>query len=64
MWYIYTMGYSSGIKNKDMNFAGKWVEPENIIPSEVSHSTGNMEPEEDFCNPVPTQYIHMVCTHL
>jgi len=32
MWYIYSMEYYSPIKNKDiMNFAGKWVEMENII---------------------------------
>jgi hypothetical protein len=28
----------SAIKNKDMNFAGKWMELENIILSEVSRS--------------------------
>jgi hypothetical protein len=31
MWYVYTMDYYSAIKNKDsMNFAGKWMELENI----------------------------------
>jgi hypothetical protein len=36
MWYIYTMEYYSAIKNKDiMNLAGKWIELENIILSEV-----------------------------
>ena len=30
------MGYYSAIKNKDtMNFAGKWMELENVILSEV-----------------------------
>jgi hypothetical protein len=39
VWYIYTMEYSSAIKNQDiMNFAGKWMELENIILSEVTHS--------------------------
>ena len=39
MWYIYTMEYYSAIKNKDiMNFAGKWIELENIILSEVTQS--------------------------
>ena len=39
MWYIYTMEYYSAIKNKDiMNFAGKWMELENIILSEVTQS--------------------------
>ena len=38
MWSIYTMQYYSGIKNKDvMNFAGKWIELENNILSEVNH---------------------------
>ena len=32
MWYIYTTEYYSAIKNKDiMNFAGKYMELENII---------------------------------
>jgi hypothetical protein len=36
MWYIYTVEYYSAIKNKDvMKFAGKWIEIENIILSEV-----------------------------
>jgi hypothetical protein len=31
MWFIYTVEYYSAIKNKDiMNFAGKWMELENI----------------------------------
>ena len=39
MWYIYTMEYYSAIKNKDiMNVAGKWMELENIILSEVTQS--------------------------
>jgi hypothetical protein len=33
------MGYYSAIKNKDiMNFAGKWMELENIILSEITQS--------------------------
>jgi hypothetical protein len=37
IWYIYTMEYYSVIKNKDfMNLAGKWIELENIILSEVT----------------------------
>jgi hypothetical protein len=37
MWYIYTMEYYSAIKNKDiMNFAGKFMEVENIILGEVT----------------------------
>jgi hypothetical protein len=37
MWVIYTMGYYTAIKNKDLlNFAGKWMELENIILKEVA----------------------------
>ena len=37
LWFIYTMEYYSAIKNKDiMKFAGKWMELENIILSEVT----------------------------
>ena len=39
MWLINTLGYYSAIKNKNiMNFAGKWVELENIIPGEVTQT--------------------------
>jgi hypothetical protein len=42
MWYIYTMEYYSAIKNNDfMKFLGKWMELENIIVSEVTHSQKN-----------------------
>jgi hypothetical protein len=41
-WYIFTMKYYSAIKNNDlMKFAGKWIELENIIPSEVTRSQKN-----------------------
>ena len=43
MWYIYTMEYYSAIKNKDiMKFAGKWMELENIILSEVTQPPKDM----------------------
>jgi hypothetical protein len=36
MWHIYTMEYYSVIKkNEIMPFAGKWMELENIILSEI-----------------------------
>ena len=39
MWYIYTMEYYSAIKNNEfMKVAGKWLELENIILSEVTQS--------------------------
>ena len=38
MWFIYTMGYCSAIKNEDiLSFAGKWMELENLIL--LSYST-------------------------
>jgi hypothetical protein len=41
MWYIYTMEYSD-VKNYDfMKCAGKWMELENIILSEVTQSQKN-----------------------
>ena len=37
MWSIYKIEYYSAIKNNDfMNFAGEWVDLENIILSEVT----------------------------
>jgi hypothetical protein len=43
MWFIYTMEYYSAIKNKDiMSFAGKWIEIENTILSEVTQTQKDM----------------------
>jgi len=42
MCHIYTVEYYSAIKNNDhMKFLGKWMELENIILSEVTHSQKN-----------------------
>jgi hypothetical protein len=42
MWYNYTVEYYSAIKNNDLTkFTGKWIELENIIPSEVTQSQKN-----------------------
>jgi hypothetical protein len=39
MWFIYTMEYYSAIKNEDnLTFAGKWIELENIILSELTQT--------------------------
>ena len=39
MWYIYTMEYYTAEKYNDiLNFAGKWIELENIILSEVTQT--------------------------
>ena len=39
MWFIYTIEYYSAIKNEDiMSFAGKWMELETIILSEVTQT--------------------------
>jgi hypothetical protein len=43
IWFIYTMEYYSAIKNKDiLSFAGKWMELENIILSEVTQTQKDM----------------------
>jgi hypothetical protein len=39
MWYLYTMEFYSAMKkNEILPFAGKWMELENIILSEVSQA--------------------------
>jgi hypothetical protein len=39
MWYFYTMEFYSDMKkNEILSFAGKWMELENIILSEVSQA--------------------------
>jgi hypothetical protein len=35
MWYIYTMGFYSTTKNLQRSFAGKWIELEIIMLSEI-----------------------------
>jgi hypothetical protein len=36
MWYLYTMEFYAAMKkNETLSFAGKWMELENIILSEV-----------------------------
>ena len=43
MLFIYTMGYYSVIKNEDiLNCAGKWMELENIILSDVTQTQKDM----------------------
>jgi hypothetical protein len=43
MWFIYTRTYYSAIKKKDiLSFAGKWLELENIILSEVTQNQKDM----------------------
>jgi hypothetical protein len=38
MWYTYTMEYNSVIKNKIMQFAGKWMEQEIFTLSKISQT--------------------------
>jgi hypothetical protein len=39
MWYLYTVEFCSAMKKKEiLSFAGKWMELENIILSEVSQT--------------------------
>jgi hypothetical protein len=43
MWFIYAMEYCSAIKNDDiLTFAGKWMEVENIILSELTQAQREM----------------------
>jgi hypothetical protein len=43
IYYIYTMEYYLAIKKKNiMYFAGKWIELENIILSEITQTQNNM----------------------
>jgi hypothetical protein len=43
MWFVDTMEYYSAIKKKDiLNFAGKWMELENIILGEVTQTQKDM----------------------
>ena len=40
---MYTMEHYSAIKNEDiLSFAGKWMDLENIILSEVTHTQKDM----------------------
>ena len=42
MWYMYKVEYYSAIKNNEFTkLLGKWLELENIILSEVTHSQKN-----------------------
>jgi hypothetical protein len=44
MWYIYTTEYYSAIKKDDiLSFAGKWMEVEYIILSEVTQTQKDMQ---------------------
>ena len=48
IYSIYTMEYYSAIKNNDfMKSAGKWMEHEDILVSEVMHSQKNTH---DMCS--------------
>ena len=43
MWFIYTAEYYSAIENKEiLSFAGKWMDLENIILSEVTQTQRDM----------------------
>jgi hypothetical protein len=58
MWFIYTIEYYSAIKNKDiLTFAGKLIELENIILSEVTQT------QEDVHGIYSLIEVYMVYTH-
>ena len=43
IWVIYTMEYCSAMKNEEiLSFAGKWMEVENTILSEVTQTQNDM----------------------
>jgi hypothetical protein len=43
MWFIYKIEYYSATKSEDiLSFAGKWMELENIILSEVTQTQKDM----------------------
>ena len=45
MWYIYTLEYHTAGKNNDiLRFAGKWMDPESIILSEVTQMQKGKHP--------------------
>jgi hypothetical protein len=44
MWFIYSMEYYSAIKNEGiLSFAGKWMELENIILTEITQTQTDMD---------------------
>jgi hypothetical protein len=45
MWYLYTMEFYSAMKkNEILSFAGKWMELDNIILSDVSQAQKTKNP--------------------
>ena len=43
LWFIYTMEYHSAIKNEDtLSCAGKWMELENMVLSEVTQTQNDI----------------------
>jgi hypothetical protein len=69
MWSLYTMGFYLAIKKSEiLSFAGKWMELENIILSEVSQvqkDKGHMFSltVEDRCN-TNTSIIIYTCKYI
>jgi hypothetical protein len=48
MWYLYTLEFYAAMKKNEMlSFAGKWMELENIILSEVSLA----QKTKNLCSP-------------
>jgi hypothetical protein len=41
MWHLYTMEYYSIVKDETVPFAGKWMELENIMLSEINQTLKN-----------------------
>jgi hypothetical protein len=54
MWYLYTMEFYAAMKKNEMlSFAGKWMELENIILSEVSLAQKAKGHTYPLCRPSP-----------
>jgi hypothetical protein len=51
-WYLYTMEFYSATKNEILSFAGKWMELDSIILSEVSQA----QKAKNSCSPSHVDY--------
>jgi hypothetical protein len=62
MWYLYTMEFYAAMKkNEIMPFAGKWMELENIMLSEISQTKQDKYhmPTAVTCSPQQKTLVNM-----
>jgi hypothetical protein len=66
MWYIYTIEYFSANKNNEfMEFLGKWMDLEDIIPSELTQSQKNTHDVHSLISGPETQNAQdIICKHM